>query len=106
MGHGLKAAIIQVTPRRAASVCGQPGCWRAAPPGQSRCAQHRRRKGWRWRRLRQAKLEQQPRCACGQLATQVHHRRPVAWGGDELPPLTELEAVCDRCHRERHRRAH
>lgn len=39
---------------------------------------------------------------CGELATQMHHRRPRAMGGSRLPETnsgTNLLHVCDSCHR-------
>ena len=42
--------------------------------------------------------EWEGRCArCGAPATSVNHRRPVGLGGNPMPPLHELEPVCDDC---------
>ena len=57
----------------------------------------------RWRKLRQRKLDDEPRCepclAQGRaaLATQVHHKRPISQGGNRWA-WDNLESVCDDCH--------
>jgi 5-methylcytosine-specific restriction protein A len=61
----------------------------------------------RWRRLRALTLQRSPCCeACrrrGRLApaTEVHHVRSIAAGGDKYDPLNLL-SVCPACHRELH----
>lgn len=39
------------------------------------------------------------RCACGKLATQLHHLTYENLGAETQ---TDFEALCDRCHRGRH----
>ena len=54
----------------------------------------------RWRRLRRMVLERAGnRCArCGGAGRlEVHHRRPLACGGDPFD-ATNLQALCRRCH--------
>ena len=67
--------------------------------GRSGCASHLRVTGKAWHELAQAAIDAwDGRCArCGAPATSVNHRRPVGLGGDPMPPLHELEPVCDDC---------
>ena len=59
----------------------------------------------RWRRLRLVVLSEAAyRCAaCDGYADEVHHRQPVAVGGDPYDP-TNLTPLCRRCHLQGHRR--
>jgi 5-methylcytosine-specific restriction endonuclease McrA len=85
---------------RAAKVCAVAGCVTSARPGQTTCSVHRRVGGRRWRRLREKVLARdRHRCVvCGAPAVEVHHRRPLALGGAELPPLDQLDSRCADCH--------
>lgn len=57
-----------------------------------------------WQRLRQAKLAEEPLCRLclegGRLvpAEHVDHVTPINQGGDPLPPLAGLDALCASCH--------
>ncbi len=61
-----------------------------------------------WKRLRKAKLSQDPlceRCAKEGIVRQaevVHHKEEIREGGDRLPTLDELESLCKRCHSREH----
>lgn len=47
------------------------------------------------------------RCeACGKMATQVHHKKPIqtSEGWDRRLDYTNLELLCTSCHNERHDR--
>jgi 5-methylcytosine-specific restriction endonuclease McrA len=85
---------------RALSACKVAGCPTPAEPGTTSCKQHRRVRGTPWRKLRQQALDRdRGRCVrCGAGATQVHHVNPLWLGGQALPPLEQLESLCDRCH--------
>jgi 5-methylcytosine-specific restriction endonuclease McrA len=89
-------------PRRSATVCGVPSCpHRAVHEGL--CAQHRRVRGRPWRKVRRQVLERAQhrceQCGVGGVPLEVHHVRPLAAGGAELPPVDELLALCADCHR-------
>lgn len=50
-----------------------------------------------WRKLRDRFLQAYPRCfQCGYEATEVHHVKPLAMGGDSS--WNNLEALCKSCH--------
>lgn len=76
-------------PKRTCTQCG-----RTIQSG-SRCAAHPAR--WAngsttaWRKLRANVLLNQPRCWCGQPATEVHHLHP---GSSRIVSTNELQAVC------------
>ncbi len=97
--------------------CSEPGC-----PGfasyRGRCPEHARQRDRsihragrviyntkRWKLTRRAKLTQSPICErCeAQLATEVHHRTPIAEGGPEHA-MDNLEALCKSCHSQATRR--
>jgi hypothetical protein len=40
------------------------------------------------------------RCACGQPATEVHHRRYSPWGMYDVP--ANLQPICHACHCREH----
>jgi hypothetical protein len=84
---------------RAATVCAAAGCPAIAVPGRSACAQHLRRGGRPWRRLAGAARAAADGCClrCGKPAASVNHRRPLAFGGAELPRVELLEPVCADC---------
>jgi 5-methylcytosine-specific restriction endonuclease McrA len=81
---------------KARTICSVPGCPHALP-----CPEHPARIGskYRWRKLKAAALTRsRGLCVrCGRPATSVHHVRPVSLGGPLLPPVEELEPVCDDC---------
>jgi hypothetical protein len=52
----------------------------------------------RWRRTRAAVLASRPRCRCGRLATEAHHRRPLSEGGHPYD-LSNVEPACADCQR-------
>ena len=62
----------------------------------------------RWRRLRSAKLDEQPLCGrCLESgltvgAEIVHHVRSIREGGPAFPGLDGLESLCRNCHQEAH----
>lgn len=72
------------------------GWWKHADPVTRR----------RWLRLRRAKMEQMGGWCerCPRRAVEVHHIAPVMAGGNPLPPLSGLLAVCHLCHRAEHAR--
>jgi 5-methylcytosine-specific restriction endonuclease McrA len=51
----------------------------------------------RWRKVRGDQLRREPWCACGQPATEVHHRHALADGGARFDPAN-LVSVCGACH--------
>ncbi len=101
-------------------VCAEPGC-PEPPTKRGRCDRHpkakdrdrRRARGIgprsyssapsfyaskRWALVRRKKLSRDPLCEkCGALAQEVHHRTPLAAGGDPYA-LDGLEALCKPCH--------
>lgn len=70
----------------------------------------------RWRKMRQAKLMQNPLCErCEEKgivtqATQVHHITPISNGESELMMkdlaynFDNLQSLCDKCHQELHKK--
>jgi 5-methylcytosine-specific restriction protein A len=95
-------------------LCAAPGC--VEPAGtRGRCAKHNRdrnadisRAGTRtyhrkrWAATRNAYLAQHPLCecdddACTRIATDVHHRTPLADGGDPWD-FNNLQALTHECH--------
>lgn len=60
-----------------------------------------------WRRLRLAKLSDEPLCQpCLRLgrvvvANTVDHRLAISQGGDPFPSLDDLESCCAPCHSEK-----
>jgi 5-methylcytosine-specific restriction protein A len=105
---------------RAPSVCITAGCTKAAPPGQSRCEEHRlatnrqadqrrpnsaaRGYGDRWRRVRAAFIRDNPTCIdCGAASTDADHaplsRRALLAAGVTDPDQPQfLEPRCRACH--------
>ena len=82
---------------------------RALERAANRVSQSRRRKIRRiystraWADLKARKLRRDPYCELrikcdGAPATDVDHVDPIAWGGAELPPLSELRSACHECH--------
>lgn len=69
----------------------------------------------RWRKLRDAKLMENPLCEiCEQSgitkqATQVHHITPISTGSNELEMMdlaynyNNLQSLCDECHQRLHK---
>lgn len=99
------------------TICLEPRCPNPATY-RGRCATHSRERerqinraepgkygSKRWRITRRAKLFQTPLCErCGMIATDVHHRRDLADGGDMFD-RAGLESLCASCHgRETRRR--
>jgi len=94
-----------VTPR-ASLVCGAPGCPNLAPCSTHVVPTHRWGTGARdrtetaaWKRLRLIVLRRaRRRCAkCGGPASIADHVVPKAFGGTDH--LSNLQALCDPCHR-------
>lgn len=57
--------------------------------------------GW-WTTIRRRQLTAYPLCArCGAVATEVHHRVPVQQGGHRYD-YSNLESICEPCHRSHH----
>lgn len=84
-------------------------CSRHALPGRSRCKEHgggswarvnpaaKGHYGADWRKIRAQVLREQPRCECGQRATDVDHIIARADGGTDA--RANLRALCYPCHR-------
>jgi 5-methylcytosine-specific restriction protein A len=100
-------------------LCAEPRCPREARR-RGRCVEHARdyererderrrvaRKVYnrkRWDLTRRAQLHRHPLCAvCGAVATDVHHKRDLADGGDPWA-LEGLESLCHSCHSQETRR--
>lgn len=95
-------------PRRLATACNVPSCWRLAVPGTGRCEVHQRprpprsrdaklryRYGDGWQSLRLKVLRDEPYCRmCGALAVAVDH---VDGDGHNDDP-SNLQPLCLRCH--------
>jgi len=47
--------------------------------------------------LRRSVLFNHPLCECGEIATDVHHIKDIAKGGDPWS-RANLQALCHRCH--------
>lgn len=90
-------------------LCAEPGCPNpAAYRGRcATCARVNERRTERagrhvygtrrWVMLRRSVLFERPLCACGAIATDVHHKHDIADGGDPWDPAN-LEALCHPCH--------
>src|SRR5690349_18252033 len=53
----------------------------------------------RWKRVRAAKLAQQPTCErCGEPATDVHHKDEAGLDGPAAYSIENAEALCHSCH--------
>jgi 5-methylcytosine-specific restriction endonuclease McrA len=91
---------------RAPTICARLGCGRLAVR-RGLCREHAQRAaGGKWRAVRdQVRARARGRCEhCGDLAKlQVHHVVPVGIGGEELPDLDALVALCPACHAKEHR---
>jgi 5-methylcytosine-specific restriction protein A len=89
--------------------CSRPS-HRTLERAANRTSQRRRRRIRRvygtkaWEELSARKLRLSPTCElaikCGgdAPATDVDHVDPIAWGGRELPPISELRSACHACH--------
>lgn len=99
-------------PRR---ICLAPRCL-SSPHHRGYCQRHARAKEQctnragkriyntaRWKNTRKAYLYHHPLCRCGEIATDVHHRKDLADGGDPWD-FTNLEALCHSCHSQETRR--
>jgi hypothetical protein len=94
--------------------CLQPGCPAVVSGRDGRCPEHAVPSRYRdpaqyqyyrsraWRELSERVRREQPTCACGAPATQVHHR-DGDWRDAER---ANLEAVCAPCHRSQSGRDH
>ena len=54
---------------------------------------------WNWQKVRRMILRRQPICAtpgCGQAATDVHHIKALAQGGENSEE--NLQGLCHACH--------
>lgn len=103
--------------------CTYPGCPELIPRGTQYCEKHqakaysdydkfertseeKARYQGKWERIRKAYLAKHPYCevcfAAGVMksADMVHHRRPLADGGDNSEG--NLQAICYRCHAKAH----
>lgn len=104
--------------------CRKPGCGKLTTDRSGYCDEHKeygeqkkiawfkiadKRKessakrgyGSAWRKLRAAKLRQNPLCErCGEPATVVHHKDHNSWNDF----WDNLESVCRNCHEEHHKR--
>lgn len=56
-----------------------------------------------WHVFRAAFLRAHPVCECGQIATLVHHIKPIDEGGEPLDEENCM-ALCHRCHERKHGR--
>ena len=106
-------------PRKPKHPCAWPGCPKLVEPGSRYCEKHakernrqyeryerdkdtKRRYGRTWKRIRDRYIALHPLCEeClkegrSVLATEVHHKLPLADGGtnDE----NNLQALCKACH--------
>lgn len=59
----------------------------------------------RWAVLRRSVLFNHPLCACGEIATDVHHIKDIDKGGDPWS-RANLMALCHPCHSKITRRDH
>jgi 5-methylcytosine-specific restriction protein A len=57
----------------------------------------------RWQYTRRKQLHMEPLCACGEIATDVDHIRPVEAGGDPWH-FANLASMCHECHSRKTRR--
>jgi 5-methylcytosine-specific restriction enzyme A len=98
-------------------LCAEPRCSEVVPKPTRFCKAHA--KGWerfrlsehgraragaygaKWRRLRDTVLREQPLCSCGEPAVQVHHLDHARPGDATFYERSNLEGVCERCHRAR-----
>lgn len=110
-------------PRKPKHPCAHPGCPELVEAGERFCEKHakeaardyerygrdpqaRKRYGSAWRKIRGQYIKAHPLCEeClkdGRAvpATEVHHRLPLADGGDNSP--ANLEALCKHCHSKIH----
>ena len=87
-------------------LCLRPGCpnprasrgyCRAHTPTRNNTDQRRIYNSKRWTLTRRHQLDRHPLCECGEIATDVHHLKDLADGGNPWSP-DNLQSLCHACH--------